>query len=107
MKFLQSQTYIDVSLLVAQEQVVHDGSVMEVLQRGHVLHPPDAAVVHRLHLLPGEGVLLVGVHLDQEGGKHGDVNHVKETLRWVETCQSSVCFHLDKSLLFRMNLNQL
>lgn len=61
-------TYIDVSLLVAQEEVVHDGSVVEVLQRGHVLHASDAAVVHGLHLLPGEGVLLVGVNLQHNMG---------------------------------------
>lgn len=60
------------SLLVAQEQVVHDGAVVEVLQGRHVLHAPDAAVVHGLHLLSGEGILLVGVHLGQNTGKHGD-----------------------------------
>lgn len=54
------------SLLVAQEQVVHDGAVVEVLQRRHVLHPRDAAVVHGMHLLPGESILLVGVHLKQQ-----------------------------------------
>lgn len=54
------------SLLVTQEEVVHDGAVVEVLQRRHVLHPSDAAVVHELHLLPREGVLLVGVDLEEQ-----------------------------------------
>lgn len=51
--------------MVSLVEVVHDGAVVKVLQRGHVLHASDAAVVHGLHLLPGEGVLLVGVDLDQ------------------------------------------
>lgn len=55
---------------------MHDGAVVEVLQGRHVLHPPDAAVVHGLHLLPGEGILLVGVHLGQNTGKHGDEKQV-------------------------------
>lgn len=60
------ETHIDVSLLVAQEKVVHNGGIMEVLEHRHVLHPSDAAVVHGLHLLSGECILLVGVHLDQK-----------------------------------------
>lgn len=59
------QTYIDLSLPVTLEEVVHDGAVVKVLQRRHVLHPSGAAVVHGLHLLSGEGILLVGVHLGQ------------------------------------------
>lgn len=62
------------SLPVAQEEVVHDGAVMKVLQRRHVLHPCDAAAVHGLHLLPGECILLVGVHLDHKREKCGDVS---------------------------------
>lgn len=64
--FARRKTYVDVSLLVTQEEVVHDGAVVEVLQRRHVLHPSDAAVVHELHLLPREGVLLVGVDLEEQ-----------------------------------------
>lgn len=64
MRLSLSETYVDVSLLVTQEEVVHDGALMEVLERRHVLHPSDAAVVHGLHLLSREGILLVGVHLD-------------------------------------------
>lgn len=64
------------SLPVAQEEVVHDGAVVEVLECRHVLHPSDAAVVHGLHLLSGECILLVGVHLDQKMEKYGDVKHV-------------------------------
>lgn len=58
-----AQTHIDVSLLVSEEQVVQDGAVVEVLQRGHVLHPPGAALVHHLYLLPGQRGLLVPEHL--------------------------------------------
>lgn len=54
------------SLLVALEEVVHDSAIMKVLEGRHVLHPSDAAVVHGLHLLSGECILLVGVHLDQK-----------------------------------------
>lgn len=68
------ETYIDVSLLVAQEEVVHDGAIVEVLEGRHVLHPSDAAVVHGLHLLPGECILLVGVDLKE---KYGDVKKQK------------------------------
>ena len=62
-------TYIDLAVLVSEVEVVHDGSVVEVVQRGHVLHPLDAAGVHGLHLLPAQGVLLVGVHLETRGGR--------------------------------------
>lgn len=58
-------TYIDVSLLVAQEEVVHDGAIVQVLESRHVLHASDAAVVHGLHLLPAQRILLVGVHLKE------------------------------------------
>lgn len=60
-----AHTHINVSLLVSQVQVVHDGAVVEVLQRGHVLHAPDAAEAHGLHLLPRQRILLVCVHLPQ------------------------------------------
>lgn len=56
-------TYIDLSLLVTQEEVVHDGAIVEVLEGRHVLHASDAAVVHGLNLLPAQCILLVGVHL--------------------------------------------
>lgn len=49
---VDAMTYVDVVLLVAQKEVVHDGSLMQLRQRGHVLHPVDAAGVHRVHRLP-------------------------------------------------------
>lgn len=58
-------TYVDVSLLVPLEQVVHDGTVMKVFERRHIFHPCDAAVMHGLDLLPGESILFVGVHLQR------------------------------------------
>lgn len=54
------------SLLVAHTKVVHDCAIMKVLQGCHVLHPFNTAVVHGVHLLPGECILFVGVHLDQK-----------------------------------------
>ena len=51
---------------------MHDGAIVKVLEGRHVLHPPDAAVVHGLHLLSGEVILLVGVHLRQKTQKYGD-----------------------------------
>lgn len=68
------ETYIDVPLHVAQVEVVHDGAIVEVLEARHVLHPSDAAVVHGLHLLPGQCILLVGVDLDQKVEKVQSVN---------------------------------
>ncbi len=65
------------SLLVTQEEVVHDGTIMKVLEGRHVLHPSDAAVVHGLHLLSGECILLVGIHLQQKMKRYGYLNHVK------------------------------
>lgn len=50
---------------------MHDGAIVKVLEGRHVLHPSDAAVVHGLHLLSGECILLVGVHLNQKTDKHG------------------------------------
>lgn len=61
----QRVTYIDVVLLVAQEEVVHDGSFMQLCQRGHVLYSMDAARVHRVHRLPVELCLLQVDHLEQ------------------------------------------
>lgn len=64
-----TMTYIDVVLLVAQKEVVHDGGLVQFCQRGHVLHPMDAAGVHRVHRLPVElGLLQVG-HLEGQS-KH-------------------------------------
>lgn len=63
------ETHVDVSLAVAQEEVVHDGAVMQVLQRRHVLHSCHAALVHLVDLLPGEGALFVGVHLHDNNNK--------------------------------------
>lgn len=66
------------SLLVSEEQVVHDGAIVEVLQRGHVLYAPDAAEAHGLHLLPRQRVLLVRVHLQQETrGRDGNSSDVR------------------------------
>lgn len=61
----QRVTYIDVVLLVAQEEVVHDGSFMQLCQCGHVLYSMDAAGVHRVHGLPVELCLLQVDHLEQ------------------------------------------
>lgn len=44
--------YVDVVFTVAQEEVVHDGSFVQLGQRGHVLHSMDAAGVHRVKRLP-------------------------------------------------------
>lgn len=51
-------THIDAVLLVAQEEVVHDGSLMQLCQCGHVIHSMDAAGVHRIHHLPVQLCLL-------------------------------------------------
>lgn len=58
--------YVDVVLLVALVKVVHDGSLVELGQHGHVLHAIDAALVHGVHLLPVHLGLLQVQHLDTE-----------------------------------------
>lgn len=63
-------------LAVAQEEVVHDGAVVQVLQCRHVLHTRHAALVHLVDLLPGEGALLVGVHLRDNKHQHNSVTLV-------------------------------
>lgn len=52
--FRRNATHIDVVLLIPQEEVVHDGGLVQLDQRGHVLHALDAAGVHRAERLPAE-----------------------------------------------------
>lgn len=79
------ETHVDVSLAVAQEEVVHDGAVVQVLQRRHVLHTRHAALVHLVDLLPGEGALFVGVHLHDS--KHQPSHTVLASAeRWSYLC---------------------
>lgn len=73
---MRGGTHVDVSLAVAQEEVVHDGAVVQVLQCRHVLHARHAALVHLVDLLPGEGALLVGVHLRGNTHQHNSVTLV-------------------------------
>lgn len=61
---LSECTHIDVILLVALVQVVHDGGFMQFSQSWHVLHSIDARLVHRIHLLPGDLCLLQVQHLE-------------------------------------------
>lgn len=56
-------SYIDVVFLVSLMKVVHDGGLMKLCQRGHVLHSINAALVHRGHLLPVHLCLLQVHHL--------------------------------------------
>ena len=88
------ETYIDVSLLVAQEEVVHDGAVVKVLEGRHVLHASGAAVVHRLHLLAADCILLVGVNLqhrtEKRESKPATEKKEEETIRWF--CRTDVVF---------------
>lgn len=53
-------------LLIALVKVVHDGSLVELGQRGHVLNTIDAALVHGVHLLPVHLRLLQVQHLERE-----------------------------------------
>lgn len=46
--------HINVVLLISQEEVVHDGGLVQLGQRGHVLDAVYAAGVHRVERLPGE-----------------------------------------------------
>lgn len=55
---IKTVPYIDVVFLIAQKEVVHDGSFMQLRQCGHVLHSMDAAGVHRVHRLPVQLCLL-------------------------------------------------
>lgn len=63
-------THIDVVLLISQKQVVHDGSLVQLCQRGHVLHPMDATAVHRVHRLPAELCSLKAYHLEPQAHKN-------------------------------------
>lgn len=57
-KFTRLCTHIDVVLLVALVQVVHDGCFVQLRQRGHILHAIDAGLVHSVDPLPGDLGLL-------------------------------------------------
>lgn len=59
------RAYIDVVFLVAQKEVVHDGSFVKLCQCRHVLHSMDAAGVHRVHRLPVQLRLLYVDHLEK------------------------------------------
>lgn len=69
-------THIDVVLLISQEEVVHDGGLVQLRQRGHVLHPVDAAGMHRVHRLPAELCTLKAHHLEPQAHTNG-TRHVK------------------------------
>lgn len=58
-----NSTYIDAVSLIAQKEVVHDGSFMQLRQGGHVLNAMDAARVHRAHCLPVQFCSLQVDHL--------------------------------------------
>lgn len=58
-------THIDVILVVALVQVVHDGGLVQLSQRRHVLNPIDAGLVHGVHPLPGDLGLLQVQHLEE------------------------------------------
>ena len=58
-----AETHIDVVFLVAQTEVVHDGSFVQLCQCGHVLYSMDAAGVHRVHRLSVQFVPLQMDHL--------------------------------------------
>lgn len=59
------QTHVDVSLAVSQEQVVHDGAIVQILQCRHVLNARRGAATaaHGPDLVMSQCVLLVRVHL--------------------------------------------
>lgn len=61
-------TYIDAVFLVAQEQIVHDCSFVQLCKRGHVFYSMDAAGVHRVHRLPVQLILLQADHLYNVSG---------------------------------------
>lgn len=63
---LSECTYIDVILLVALVQVVHNGGLVQLGQRWHVLHSIDAGLVHSVHPLPGDLGLLEVQHLEDD-----------------------------------------
>lgn len=65
----ENATHIDVVLLISQKEVVHDGSLVQLRQRGHVLHPMDAAGVHLVHRLPAELCTLKAYHLEPQAHK--------------------------------------
>lgn len=71
--------YVDVVLLVALVKVVHDGSLVELGQHGHVLHAIDAALVHGVHLLPVHLGLLQVQHLDTERERQRETTETQKT----------------------------
>lgn len=62
---LRNATHVNVVLLISQEEVVHDGGLVQLGQRGHVLNAVHAAGVHRGERLPVEVRSLEVHHLQR------------------------------------------